>query len=145
MFSRQLAAFFLIFTFCTPALANTKKASVLGFEVDAGLDTALGKTATSTLRELAKKQAGWKVAPPSEFEENKLLYCEEEDPQKCIRKIATNLQVDVLVTGRVSKDASQLKFTIFFYVNKTFQFANVSVPQNRKSEIPKLLTEAWNN
>ncbi len=145
MFSRQLAAFLLIFTFCTPALASSKKAVVLGFEVDAGLDVQLGKTATNTLRDLAKKQADWKLGPPSELEENKLLYCEEEDPQKCIPKIATNLQVDVLVTGRVTKDASQFKVTIFFYVNKTFQFANVSVPQSKKAELPKLLTEAWNN
>jgi len=142
---RNLAAFFLIFSFCTPVFANSKKVAVLGFEVESGLDAQLGKTATNTLRELAKKQADWKLAPNSEFEENKLLYCEEEDPQKCIPKIATNLQVDVLVTGRVTKDGSQFKFTIFFYSNKTFQFSNVSLPQSKKSEIPKMLTEAWNN
>jgi hypothetical protein len=142
---RKFAVFFLIFTFCTPVFANPKKVAVLGFEVDAGLDTQLGKTATNTLRELAKKQGDWRLLPASEFEENKLLYCEEEDPQKCIPKIATNLQVDVLITGRVSKDSSQFKFTIFFYSNKTFQFSNVSLPQSKASTIPKALTEAWNN
>jgi len=145
MLLRNFAAFFLIFTFCTPIFASPKKVAVLGFEVDAGLDTQLGKTATNTLRELAKKQGDWKLLPPSEFEENKLLYCEEDDPQKCIPKIANNLQVDVLITGRVTKDSSQFKFTIFFYSNKTFQFSNVSLPQSKKAEIPKMLTEAWNN
>jgi hypothetical protein len=142
---RKFAAFFLIFTFCTPAFAASKKAAVLGFEVEAGLDSQLGKTATNTVRDLAKRQSDWKLTPPSELEENKLLYCEEDDPQKCIPKIATNLQVDVLITGRVSKDGSQMKFTIFFYANKTFQFSNVSLPMSKKGEIAKMLTEAWNN
>ena len=145
MLIRKFAALLLAIMVFTPLTVQAKKVSILGFEVDAGLDAQLGKSATNALRDLAKKQSGWKILPPSEFEENKLLYCEEEEPQKCIRKIASNLQVDVLVTGRVSKDQKQVKFTIFFYFDKTFQFHNFSILPSKKSEIPKRIAEAWNN
>lgn len=135
----------MVFSFCTPVLAKGRKAVVLGFEVAAGLDIQIGKTATSTFEKLARKQAGWKMQGGSSFEENMLLFCEDEDTQKCIRSIATNLDVEALVTGRVSRDQKQVKITVYFLIDKTVNFHSVSFPMNRKGDVVKLMTDIWNN
>lgn len=144
MFQKAFVFFVMLLT-AFPAFATNRKAAILGFEVDGGVDAQLGKTATTTLMGLAKAQSGWKLLPPSEFEENKLLYCEEEDVEKCVRKIATALQVDILVTGRISKEGSQLKFNLFFYQNKEYKYASFLLSPSKKGDLPKLLTEHWNN
>ncbi len=136
-----LFLFFSIFT-SNPCFAQDRKAVILNFETEPGVEPQLAKMAEHVFSGLARNE-NWNLVPASESAPG-FLACRGENESECISRLAESQQLDVIIGGRIARDGEQLKFHIFFFNDKMYASIQVAVSQSKTEEIPGLLIDAWN-
>lgn len=140
---RTLLTFIFTISFIFPAAAQKKSLTVLGLESDPGLEK-IAKKVTGILNGFAKNESKVTAQTPRELEEMKLLHCEEEKDQKCLEKIRKELKTQIIVTGKVSKQKTKAKITLFFFADGTMKYFNTIIsPKASDSKFSDEIKKMW--
>ncbi|MDA3864338.1 MAG: hypothetical protein PF689_10775 [Deltaproteobacteria bacterium] len=140
-----ILASLIVFLQTLPVSAN-KKVSIPGFEADPAL-IKKAKFCTNTFKSFAKSLK-MTLVPSSEIEEMKMLYCdtEKDTKEECQKKMAKEVNSDVFITGRVSKQGSNMKISISFTENNSSKYLYKVVSlKTSKSKIRARLKTIWNS